>query len=82
MKKIQLEKNCLDLAYQRNLQYLNALLSLGAGSVVAFLGGLILNFEKWFLYSGVLVLIFTIIIFIFKRTDSNLKDISNQIKNL
>ena len=41
MKKIHLQKNCLDLEYQRNLQIMNAILSLGVGSVVAFLGGLI-----------------------------------------
>ena len=62
MNKTQLEKNCLDLEYQKNLQHLNALLSLGVGSIIVFLGGLILNFEKWFLYSVILILIFTIII--------------------
>ena len=82
MKNVYLEKNCLDLAYQKNLQYLNALLSLGVGSLIAFIGGLILNFEKWFLYSGVIFLISTIIILIFKRTNTNLMIILNKIRDL
>lgn len=80
MKKIYLEKNCLDLAYQKNLQFLNAVLVVGAGSLIAFFGGLILNFDKWFSYSLVLISVGFLTSYTYHKTDNNLKNISNRIK--
>lgn len=38
MNKIKIEKNRLDLSYQRNLQLLNIVLLIGTGSFVSYLG--------------------------------------------
>ncbi len=82
MNKIHLQKNCLDLEYQKNLQILNATLSLGIWSVITFLGGLILNFEKWFIYSAILAIICSTVYYIYRKTNVNLNNLSNQIKDL
>lgn len=51
MKKTEIEKNCLDLEYQKNLNILNAVLIVGGGSIVAYLAGLILELSKWISYT-------------------------------
>lgn len=57
MDKKELEKNVFDLAYQRNLNLLNAILLVGAGSFVAYLAALILDFTKIFEYTLLLIII-------------------------
>ena len=82
MKNRYLQKNCFDLEYQRSLYILNSTLSLGTGSGIAFFGGLILDFDKWFLYSAALVVICSSVYFIYRKTNMNLKKVSNQIRML
>lgn len=82
MKKINLEKNILDLEYQKNLQYLNAILIIGAGSLVAYLAALILNLEKWIPYTSIILLITTLTVYSLNFVNKNLRKISINIKNL
>ena len=82
MRKIQLEKNCLDLEYQKNLQYLNAVLIVGAGSLVAYSGALILNVERWVSYTLIVLFMTYLTILSFVLVNKNLKEISEKIKNL
>ena len=58
MNKIELEKNCLDLAYNRNLQILNVVLLVGDGSLVTYFAGLILNLERAFYYTTIFIIVF------------------------
>ncbi len=82
MKSTHLEKNRLDLEYQKNLQYLNAVLIIGAGSLVAYLAALILNLEKWMPYTLLVILITGITILGFVTVNKNLEKISSSIRNL
>ncbi len=82
MKEINLEKNILDLEYQKNLQYLNAILIIGAGSLVAYLAALILNLEKWIPYTSIILLITTLTVYSLNFVNKNLRKISINIKNL
>jgi len=76
------EKNRLDLAYQRQLHFLNFILIICAGSIIALLIGLIINFENWFRYLTAFVIISIITYYSYDIVDSNLKNISNKIKDL
>ena len=82
MDKLELKKNCLDLAYKRNLYLLNALLIIGVGSIITFFAGLILNLDKWFNYSVVLVIIFSLTYVGYIKVDNSLKSISEAIIKL
>ncbi len=82
MDKLELKKNCLDLAYKRNLYLLNALLIIGVGSIITFFAGLIFNLDKWFNYSVVLVIVFSLTYVGYIKVDNNLKDISESISKL
>jgi len=82
MKKIDLEKNSLDLEYQKNLQYLNAVLIIGAGSLIVYLSSLILNLNQWFLYSLIIAIIGTLTSLGFFQVNKNLQKISLEIENL
>jgi hypothetical protein len=82
MKKIDLEKNCLDLEYQKNLQLLNSILITSSGSLIAYLSGLILNISQWREYSLIVFGILLISILVYNKTNNNLKLLSNKIKTL
>ncbi len=82
MVKPIIKKNVLDLSYKRNLQLLNAVLIIGAGSFITFLAGVFLSPEKTYSYSVLLVIIGVITFVFYKRVDNNLKDISNKIRDL
>jgi hypothetical protein len=70
------------LEYQKNLQYLNAVLIIGAGSLVAYLAALILNLEKWIPYTSLVILISTLTTLSFIAVNKNLEKISKNIRNL
>lgn len=76
------EKNRLDLAYQRQLSHLNAVLALGTIGLFTFAGTFIWN--KLFISYGLLILtiISLICIFWYRKIDRSLQEISNQIKDL
>ena len=82
MRKEELEKNRLDLAYQRYLQIMNVILLVGAGSFVAYLAGLILNPDKFREYSILLAIIGFLTYYLYLKIDKKFKDISDKIKNL
>lgn len=82
MRKTNLEKNCLDLEYQKNLQFLNAILIISAGSIVAYFSSLVLDISKWPSYSIIILSIFSIGYITYSKTNKNLEKISLQIKNL
>lgn len=82
MPRSELEKNRLDLAYQRQLQFLNAILIIGTGSVIAYFGGLILNLNRFYEYSVILIIIILSTGLAYKKVDKNLKEISNNISKL
>jgi len=82
MRKIDLEKNRLDLSYQRNLQLLNAILLIGAGSFVAYLASLVLNISKAFQYSIILTILTIITTIFYRKINKNLKTISEEIGKL
>ena len=84
--KLNIEKNRLDLAYQRQLQLLNFVLIVGVGSIISLIIGIILNPEKLLkgkIYYGVGFIMIVIIIYsIYYNINKNLKGISNKIKAL
>ena len=80
MNKLELEKNRLDLAYKRNLQLLNVILIIGAGSFVAYFAGLILNPEKIYQHSVILFVIGILTYILYLKINDVLKEVSNKIK--
>ena len=82
MRKVDLEKNTLDLAYRRNLNLLNIILISGLGAIFAYVGALILNPEKVVSYTFVLGLVATITYILYRKIDDKLKIISERIKGL
>ncbi len=77
MNKMELEKNRLDLAYKRNLQIMNVFLTIGAGTIIAYFAGFILNPERLFQYSTIIVIISILTYIIYSIFDEKLKNISN-----
>jgi len=82
MKEIDIKKNRLDLSYQRNLQLLNIVLLIGAGSFVTYLVALILDFSKLYRYTLVLIVIAFITFILYRNIDNNFKRISKGIAEL
>ena len=82
MDKVNLEKNRLDLSYKRNLQLLNIILISGIGAVFAYIGALVLNPEKIFYYTVIVILVSVVSYVFYKRINDNLKNVSIKIKNL
>lgn len=82
MDKKVIEKNRLDLAYKRNLQLSNTVLLIGIGTFVAYLAAFILNQDKLFEYTFLLVIVGIITYFLYNKIDDKLKEISNKIKNI
>ena len=80
--KREFEKNRLDLAYQRQLTHLNAVLFLATTGLISFIGTFIWN--KDYLVYGFLILIaiFLISIFWYIKINKTIKGISLEIKNL
>ncbi len=80
--KLEIEKNVLDLAYQRNLYLLNAILFIGVGTIISYFAGIIVSPEKIYEYSipGSIVIIITYILY--SKVDKNLNDISKKINGL
>ena len=78
----QFEKNRLDLAYQRQLHYLNGVIALATIGVLSFLGTFIWNRE--FILTGFIIVTLLLLIayFLHNKIDKNLKEISNKIKEL
>lgn len=84
MNKKEIEKNRLDLSYQRNLQLLNAVLLLGLGTAISYFISIIINpvQERIFQYTIIGFIIGIITYIIYKRINKNLKNISSEIKKL
>ena len=81
MKK-EFEKNRLDLAYKRQLHYLNAVLLLATVGILSFISTFIWKRELLFQGFFLSILILIIVYFWYKKIDNALKSISDQIKNL
>lgn len=81
MKK-QFEKNRLDLAYKRQLNYLNIVLLFGTIGILSFMGTFI--WKRELLLHGFIVSfsILIIVYFLHKKIDKSLKEISNKISRL
>ena len=77
-----LEKNRLDLAYRRQLHYLNAILLLATAGVLSFIGTFI--WQKELFLQGIMltIFIFLVVYFLHKKIDKNLELISCKIKDL
>jgi len=82
MDKLDIEKNRLDLAYKRNLQLINIILISGIGVIFAYVGALILNLNKVLIYTFIMVLVGAITYIFYSNVNENLKQISDEIKNL
>lgn len=78
----QVEKNRLDLAYRRQLSYLNALLLLATIGMLSFISTFI--WKKEFLLQGtfISICIFLIVYFWHKRVDKIMWKISDKIRIL
>ena len=78
----EFEKNRLDLAYQKQLHYLNGVIAIATIGILSFLGTFIWN--KDYLLTGFIIVILLMIIsyYLHKKIDKNLKEISNQIRDL
>ena len=76
------EKNRLDLAYRKQLTYLNAILTFVSIGIISFIGTFIWN-KDYLIYGLFFVIIIFIIFYLFYlNIDKNLKAISNKIKEL
>lgn len=82
MKRIELEKNRLDLSYQRNLQLLNITLLVGAGSFITYLVSLVLDISKAFQYTTILIILGAVTIILYRNINDTLRKISNEINDL
>lgn len=82
MDKIFLEKCRLDLAYKRYLQLLSVVLFSGLGAIFTYLGALVLNPEKLFGYTIVMVFVGVFVSLFYRKIDGNLRDISERIGGL
>jgi len=78
----KIEKNRLDLAYQRQLCFLSFVLTIGIGSVISLIIGIIFSPENWFKYSILSLVIGSLAYTFYYKIDENLKKISNKIKKL
>lgn len=78
----EIEKNRLDLSYQRNLQLLNVILILGAGSFITYLAALTLDLSNFFPYTLILFVIFFTTFILYRKVDSTLRNISHEIRSL
>ncbi len=80
--KSKFEKNRLDLAYRKQLTYLNAIVLLATTGILSFIGTFIWN-KDYLIYGFLLmIIIWVIAYFFFKKIDKNIKNISGKIKNL
>jgi len=80
--KTKFEKNRLDLAYKKQLTYLNAVVLLATIGALSFIGTFIWN-KEYLIYGLLLMIIIWIISFSFyKKIDKNIRNISEEIKNL
>ncbi len=78
----EFEKNRLDLAYRRQLSYLNAVLLLATTGLLSFIGTFIWN-KDFITYGFIILIIISLIsIFWYKKINDTLKNISLEIKNL
>jgi uncharacterized membrane protein (Fun14 family) len=77
-----IKKNRLDLAYQRQLCFLNFILTIGIGSIISVLLGITLNPKEWFIYSIIGITISALAYIGYSQIDDNLKKISQEIKNI
>lgn len=76
------EKNRLDLAYKRQLHYLNAVLMLISIGILSFIGTFIWN-RDYLTYGFLLTLLILVISYAFHNSvNKKLKEISEQIKAL
>ena len=82
MKKKEIEKNRLDLAYQRKLQLVNIVLFVGLGAIITYFASLISNPDKTYQYTIILVVLGILIYKFYSKFDKDLKNISNQIGQL
>lgn len=82
MNKSELEKNVLDLSYQRNLQILNSILIIMGGGFIAYLAALITDLSNIAQYTTLLVILGTILVIVYFKTDRTFRGISNRIRNL
>jgi len=77
-----IKKNRLDLAYQRQLCFLDFILTIGVGSMISLLLGIILNPDNWFKYSIIFIVISSLAYIGYFKIDENLKKISQKIKEI
>ena len=82
MDKIFLEKERLVLAYGRNLQLLSVVLFSGLGAIFTYIGALVINLERLFEYTFIIIIASAFIRFLYIRIDNNLREISEEIKNI
>ena len=76
------EKNRLDLAYRRQLIYLNAVVLLGTTGFLAFLAPFVLNRQNLLYGFIVSIVILVIVVAWHKKVDKSLREISNSIRKL
>ncbi len=76
------KKNRLDLAYRKQLTYLNAILTFISIGIISFIGTFIWN-KDYFIYGLFLIIIVLIVSYAFYlKVDKNLKTTFDKIKKL
>ena len=76
------EKNRLDLAYKKQLTYLNSVVLLATTGALSFVGTFIWN-KDYLIYGFLLMIVIWVIsYFFFKKIDRNIKNISEIIKKI
>lgn len=82
MNKTELEKNVLDLSYKRNLQLLTIILITGLGALFAYIGSLILNPERIWIYTFIIIILTSFLYIFYQNIDEKLKKVSQKIISL
>ena len=81
-RKIQIEKNVLDLEYHRQSQLINAIVIFGTTGLISFIGTFI--WKRELLFQGALIAAFVVAVCFlsYRNLDNNLKKISEKLENL
>ncbi|MEK6813099.1 MAG: hypothetical protein AABX86_03225 [Nanoarchaeota archaeon] len=82
MKSREIEKNCLDLEYRKQLQIMNALVILATTGMISFTGTFIWKRELLLIGSFLTFGILMACLLVYQRVNRRLKEIIDSIRSL
>ncbi|HLC55305.1 MAG TPA: hypothetical protein VJJ75_02095 [Candidatus Nanoarchaeia archaeon] len=82
MKKTEIEKNCLDLEYKKQLQIMNAVIILATTGIISFIGTFIWNKDLLLLGAAISFAILVVCRIIYANINRKLQEIAESIRSL